>query len=149
MAEYETLLSDLQAQEAQIELERGLQMTKQDILDFIAELMTGDPHDKKYQKRLIDNLVKRVIVRDGFFSVVTTLKGSPTFYSDDPEVVESEIQRLKELVELENEQNLPKKAYISHKAEQIRIPPPRHIKPKTSMFRAERFRFFYLLFLYR
>lgn len=84
MTEYETLLNDLQAQEAKIELERGLQMTKQDILDFIAELMTGNPHDKKYQKRLIDNLVKRVIVRDGFFGVVTTLKGSPTFIQTIP-----------------------------------------------------------------
>ena len=126
MAEYETLLNDLQAQEAQIELERGLQMTKQDILDFIAELMTGDPHDKKYQKRLIDNLVKRVVVRDDGFSVVTTLKGSPKFYADDPEVVESEIERLRELLELENELKPPKKAYLSHKAEQIRTPPPRH-----------------------
>lgn len=56
-------MNDPQAQEARIELERGLQMTKQDILDFIADLMTGDSHDKKCQKRLIDNLVKRVIAR--------------------------------------------------------------------------------------
>ena len=129
MAECETLLSDLQAQEAQIELERGLQMTKQDILDFIAELMTGDPHDKKYQKRLIDNLVKRVVVRDDGFSVVTTLKGSPKFYTDDHEVVESEIERLKELLELENAAESAKIAQYSEKAEQIRIPPPRQVAP--------------------
>lgn len=125
MAEYETLLSDLQAQEARIELERGLQMTKQDILDFIAELMTGDPHDKKYQKRLIDNLVKRVIVSDGFFSVVTTLKGSPTFYTDEPDVVESEIERLKELVELNDKEKAPIIPNNTSETEQIRQPLPR------------------------
>lgn len=127
IAEYETLLNDLQAQEARIELERGLQMTKQDILDFIAELMTGDPNDKKYQKRLIDNLVKRVIVSDGFFSVVTTLKGSPTFYTDNPDVIESEIQRLKDTVELNSGQKPSINAYKTNKAEQISIPLPRQM----------------------
>ena len=107
-------------------------MTKQDILDFIAELMTGDPHDKKYQKRLIDNLVKRVIARDDGFSVVTTLKGSPKFYADDPEVVESEIERLKEIIEQENATESVKLTQYSEKAEQIRIPPPRQKQPLTN-----------------
>ena len=129
IAEFETLLNDLQAQEAKIELERGLQMTKQDILDFIAELMTGDPHDKKYQKRLIDNLVKRVILRDGFFSVVTTLKGSPAFYSDDSEIVESELERFKKIVEQYNKAKQPIIGKYTPIAEQIRQPLPRQVAP--------------------
>ena len=39
--------------------------------------------------------------------MVTTLKSSSKFYTDNPEVVESEIERLKELVRLNNEVKLP------------------------------------------
>lgn len=62
MSDYETLLADLQEQKAQIELERGRRVTKQQILAFIAELIKGDPNDKDYQHKLIDNLVFMVYV---------------------------------------------------------------------------------------
>jgi DNA invertase Pin-like site-specific DNA recombinase len=64
MQDFETLLADLQAQKSQIELERGRKVTKQQILSFVAELIKGDPADKDYQKKIIDNLVLQVFVYD-------------------------------------------------------------------------------------
>ena len=64
MSETEILLKDLQAERAQIVIERGAKLTKHDILDFIAELLQGNPNDKSYQKKLIDNLLYKVVVYD-------------------------------------------------------------------------------------
>lgn len=64
MQDFETLLADLQAQKSQIELERGRQVTKQQILAFVAELIKGEPTDKEYQRKIIDNLVFMVYVYD-------------------------------------------------------------------------------------
>lgn len=50
MTEQEILLKDLHASKAQIELERGQKQTKEKIIDFIAEMLKGDPTDKGYQK---------------------------------------------------------------------------------------------------
>lgn len=72
MKEYEILLADLQKQKSQLELERGQEITKDDILDFIAELLQGNPNDKEYQRKLIDNLVLSVLVyNDG---IATNIK---------------------------------------------------------------------------
>ena len=71
MQDYETLLADLQAQKSQIELERGRQVTKQQILAFVAELIKGEPTDKEYQRKIIDNLVFMVYVYDN--EIVTYL----------------------------------------------------------------------------
>lgn len=64
MSEYEILLNDLYAQQAQLELERGYKLTKKDLLDFIDPLLKGDKNDKDYQKKIIDNLVSQVFVSD-------------------------------------------------------------------------------------
>lgn len=64
MQELEILLKDLNAYKSQIQLERGKRITKQQIIDFVGMLIKGDPHDKEYQKRLIDNLVYKVFVYD-------------------------------------------------------------------------------------
>ena len=71
MGEQEILLKDLYALKAQIELERGMKITKEKIIDFIALLLRGDPSDKDYQKKIIDNLVHKVYVYDD--TVVTYL----------------------------------------------------------------------------
>jgi len=67
------LVEDLELQKTALELERGLPITKQSILDFIAEFTDGDPMDKAFQKRIIDNLVMTVYAYDDqsviYFSV--------------------------------------------------------------------------------
>lgn len=60
MSEYEVLLNDLETQKAQLELERGYRLTKQDLLTFIQEILKGDINDKDYQKQIIDHLVSQV-----------------------------------------------------------------------------------------
>lgn len=64
MTEYECLLNDLYLQQSQLELERGYRITKEDLLCFIDEILKGDPNDKDYQRKLIDNLVYQVYVSD-------------------------------------------------------------------------------------
>lgn len=64
MSEYEKLIDDLESQKAQLERERGLRVSEKDMLDFIADLMNGDPNDKDYQRNIIDNLVYKVFVDD-------------------------------------------------------------------------------------
>ena len=71
MGEQEILLKDLYALKAQIELERGMKITKEKIVDFVALLLRGNPSDKDYQKKIIDNLVHKVYVYDD--TVVTYL----------------------------------------------------------------------------
>ncbi|MCL2369668.1 MAG: recombinase family protein [Firmicutes bacterium] len=64
MTEIETVLDDLLTEKSKLEMERGLRMTKRDVLDFIAELLEGDPQDKEYQRKLIDKLVYKVYISD-------------------------------------------------------------------------------------
>ena len=68
MTEYEVLINDLMLQKAKIELERRLKVTKKDILNFVAELIQGDPNDKEFQKRIIDNLISLVYVYDSMIA---------------------------------------------------------------------------------
>ena len=75
MTEYEHLLSDLYLQQSQLELERSLRITKKDLLDFIQELLNGNPDDKEYQKKLIDNLVYQVYVSDDNTVVYFNING--------------------------------------------------------------------------
>lgn len=58
------MLSDLQTSRAQILLERGQKFTAKDILAFVADLLKGNPADKDYQKKIIDNLVFMVYIYD-------------------------------------------------------------------------------------
>lgn len=64
MTEYEKLLADLQATKSRLLLERGHSFTTKDILQFIAELLKGNPADKDYQRKIIDNLVFMVYIYD-------------------------------------------------------------------------------------
>ena len=75
MAEYEILLGDLEAQKAQLELERGYRINKKDLLDFIEDLLKGDVNDKNYQKQIIDHLVSQVFVNDDDTVVYFNLRG--------------------------------------------------------------------------
>lgn len=75
MAEYEILLSDLETQKAQLELERGYRITKKDLLAFIEELLKGDVNDKEYQKQIINHLVSQVFVSDNDTVVFFNLRG--------------------------------------------------------------------------
>ncbi len=68
MNDYQKLIEDLQSQKAQLERERGRQFTEKDFLTFIADLLKGDPADKDYQQKIIDNLVIKVFVGDNFLS---------------------------------------------------------------------------------
>ena len=76
MKELNTLLQDLKNQEIQLETERGLQFTRQEIIDFITEFTNGNPTDKAFQKRMIDNLVNCVYVSDNRITAYFTIKGS-------------------------------------------------------------------------
>jgi hypothetical protein len=75
MSELEILLNDLTLQKSQIELERGLQITKGDMLAFIAGFLQGDPNDKEYQRKIIDNLVFMVYIYDDSLVAYLNLKG--------------------------------------------------------------------------
>ena len=75
MAEYEILLSDLETQKTQLELERGYRITKKDLLAFIEELLKGDVNDKEYQKQIINHLVSQVFVSDDDTVVFFNLRG--------------------------------------------------------------------------
>ena len=68
MNDYQKLIEDLQKEKRQLERERGKQFTEKHILAFIADLLKGDPNDKDYQRKIIDNLVIKVFVGDGFLS---------------------------------------------------------------------------------
>lgn len=81
MNDYEKLIEDLQSQKKQLERERGKQYTEKDLLEFIADLLKGDPADKEYQKELIDNLVVKVFVGDGYVSTHIRL-GNATEVAD-------------------------------------------------------------------
>ena len=92
MAEYEVLLNDLETQKAQLEIERGYKITKQDLLTFIEEILKGDVNDKDYQKQIIDHLVSQVFVSDDNTVVYFNIRGGKDIekliIDDTKEVVE-------------------------------------------------------------
>ena len=57
------------------------QFTENDILEFVADLLQGNPADKDYQKKLIDNLVVKVFVGDGYITAHIKL-GNATEVAD-------------------------------------------------------------------
>ena len=75
MAEYEVLLNNLKTQKAQLEIERGYKITKQDLLTFIEEILKGDVNDKDYQKQIIDHLVSQVFISDDNTVIYFNLRG--------------------------------------------------------------------------
>ena len=64
MTDYERLIKDLESQKTQLEYERGLQVSENDLLDYIADILKGNPADKDYQRKIIDNLVFAVYIYD-------------------------------------------------------------------------------------
>ena len=76
MCDYEILLNDLMCQEAQLELERGYKITREDLQVFIEELLKGDKSDKIYQKQIIDNLVYKIYISDDDTTVYLNIRGS-------------------------------------------------------------------------
>ena len=96
MDELQIYIKDLEMQKAQLESERGIKLTRQDLLDFIADLLNGDENDKLYQKRLIDDLVYKVFVYDRKVKIFFNLKGGNEIDDislddvNNAEVVESE-----------------------------------------------------------
>ena len=83
MSDYEVLLNDLHAQKVKLELERGFKLTKKDILDFIEHILKSDNTDKDFQKRIIDILVKKVIVYDDHTVVLFNIRGGSNVILDD------------------------------------------------------------------
>lgn len=64
IVELTALLNDLSNEYNKLEFEQGLRITKKDIIEFVAEYIQGNPNDKDFQKRIIDNLVNVVYVYD-------------------------------------------------------------------------------------
>ena len=90
MGELEIYLKDLNAQRARIRLERGLKITKAQILEFVAELIKGDPNDKDFQRKIIDKLVYKVYISDGsFFVLVNFFEMNKTEHISFDEVTEA------------------------------------------------------------
>ena len=75
MDELETLLNDLQNQRSKLELEKGMALTRKDIVSFIAEFTAGNPADKEFKKRLIDNLAHTVYSYNGRDVIYFTVRG--------------------------------------------------------------------------
>ena len=95
MQEYEKLLDDLHYQQAQLELERGYKLTKKDLLDFIQEILKGNPNDKEYQKKLIDNLVSQVFVSDDNTLVYFNISGGRSTETVTYDEVQSSLSNLR------------------------------------------------------
>lgn len=103
MQEIEILIKDLSASKAKIELERGKKFTKEKIVDFIAEMLKGDPADKEYQKTLIDNLVYKVFVYDDHIVTYLTFGNEKdikeiSLADNDKAIDELKVQPLSSLV---------------------------------------------------
>ncbi len=103
MQEIEILIKDLSASKAQIELELGKKFTKEKIVDFIAEMLKGDPADKEYQKTLIDNLVYKVFVYDDHIITYLTFGNEKdikeiSLADNDKAIDELKVQPLSSLV---------------------------------------------------
>lgn len=75
IVELKTLLNDLSERQAMLELERGLKVTREDIVAFVEEFIKGDLHDKDFQKRIIDNLVRAMYIYDDEVVLYFNVKG--------------------------------------------------------------------------
>lgn len=83
MNDLEVLLNDLYAQKVKLEMERGFKLTKQDLFDFIQEILSCDKTDFEFQKSVIDNLVSQVYVSDDDTVVYFNLRGGKNVIVDD------------------------------------------------------------------
>ena len=97
MADYEIMYDELEKQHDQLILERGYQITREQMVKCITTLLSGDPSDPEYQKNIIDRLVDKIYVEDNGFTNFTKFQTryddySPNF-SDfiDKSLVENEV----------------------------------------------------------
>ena len=107
MAEYEVLLNDLETQKAQLEIERGYKITKQDLLTFIEEILKGDVSDKDYQTQIIDHLVSQVFVSDDNTVIYFNLRGGKdieTLAVDDTKTAVNNAKRVRTQLPLARQQ---------------------------------------------
>ncbi len=113
MDEYEILLNDLKYQEAQLELERGYKLTREDLEEFIKEFLDGDVTDKEYQRKVIDYLVWQVFVSDNvtttFFCIKPTNKELELIEIDDFEEDLLSSQKVQTQSPLSRHQKAPKR----------------------------------------
>lgn len=125
MTDYEVLLNDLYGQKVKLEMERGYKLTKVDILKFVDSILKTDNTDKEFQKRIIDVLVKKVIVYDGHVAVFFNIRGGSNVVLDD--------------ISVEDIQNA-----LNATSDSVQTPTPtlHHLKPKTNPRQTERFRLF-------
>ena len=115
MTDYEKLLADLQATKSRILLERGHSFTVKDILEFIAELLKGNPADKEHQKQIIDNLVYKVFVADDYINPLLTI-------GNGKEIENVRLSEVKEVLD---------KLYGA--SVQTQLPLARQLKPKSNI----------------
>ena len=132
MQEIEILIKDLSASKAQMELERGKKITKETIIDFIAEMLKGDPADKEYQKTLIDNLVYKVFVYDNHIVTYLTFGNEKdikeiSLADNDKAIDELKVQPLSSLVQITRVELVWHNHYRL-KIARLPIPPYLHIK---------------------
>ncbi len=114
MADYEVLLNDLYTQKVKLEMERGYKLTKEDILEFVKGILKTDNTDKEFQKRIIDILVKKVIVYDGRVAVFFNINGGSNILTED--------------ISVEDFRNA-----LNDMSDGVQSPTPtlHHLKPKT------------------
>jgi len=82
ITELSALLDDLNQYYDKLKFEKGLRVTRKDIIKFVAELIDGDINDKEFQKRLIDRLINSVYIYDRRIVVFFNIK-----VGDDGEIV--------------------------------------------------------------
>ena len=137
MNDYEILLDDLMTQQAKLELERGMKVTKDTLLDFIAELLKGDPKDKDHQRKIIDNLVTVVYLGDDDTIVNMNIRGSNIIEQDD----EVSLDELKAGAER------AKAVAIQSNGVQTHFPSPRQLRSKSNSWLFGLDRFLYVDYL--
>jgi len=76
MANYEPYNEELQKQHDQLLLERGHQITREEMEKFIITLLSGDTTDTSCQKSIIGHLVDKIYVDDNGFTIFTNLHAS-------------------------------------------------------------------------
>ena len=70
------MVEDLETQRALLELERGIRITKKDIISFISEIIRSiDLTDKNDQEKIISNLVNSVYLYDDKVVIYYNIKG--------------------------------------------------------------------------
>ncbi|MFA6860181.1 MAG: recombinase family protein [Clostridia bacterium] len=114
MNDYEFFLDDLLTQKSKLELERAYRLRKEDITEFIGDVVNGDPNDKEYQRSVIENLISLVICADDDTIVTFNFRGCNM--PDGEAVTKAEIQGAASLAKLVQKQlPLSRQIYMGFK----------------------------------